>query len=277
MQNLRLERPLVCFDLETTGTVVMLDRIVQIAMIRVEPDGGRRSFDTLVNPETAIPPGATAVHGIDDAMVADAPTFAAIRPEMEAMLEGADLLGYNMIRFDLPLLKAEIERAGGRLDLAGRRLLDAMAVFHRMEPRNLEAAVRFYCGRELAGAHSALADAEATLDVLDAQLARYADLPRDAEALHAFCNQRRDGRGGGPGGENGPRDERFLDGKHKLYWDETGEAALAFGKHKGKTLRRMAADARDRTYLEWMLTSDFSPEVKDILTRALAGDFPARR
>jgi DNA polymerase III subunit epsilon len=261
MQNLQLDRPLVCFDLETTGIDVQQDRIVQVAMIRLEPGGKRRTYSTLVNPGRPIPAAATAVHGIDDAMVLTAPRFDQILDDVLRLLEGADLSGFNFIRFDLPLLEAEIARHGRVLDIRGRRLIDAMTIFHRQEPRHLEAAVRFYCGRELAGAHSAQADAEATLAVLDAQLARYPDLPRHPDGLHEFCN---------------PDHGRFVDRARKFRWNNQDEAELVFGKHAGKTLRAMAADARDRGYLEWILGSDFAQEVKDIVRRALGGDFPTR-
>jgi DNA polymerase III subunit epsilon len=260
MKNLALERPLVCFDLETTGTDVRDDRIVQLALVRVEIDGSRQTLASLVNPERPIPAGATAVHGIRDEDVREAPRFAELRPRVEALLSGADLLGFNMVSFDLPLLQREIRNAGGELDLKGRRLLDAMRIFHLKEPRHLTAALRFYCGRELEGAHDALADTIATLDVFDAQLARYDDLPRDAAALHELCN---------------PRDDAFLDATRKLRWNDAGEATLGFGKHKGKTLRELARSSRD--YLEWMLRDDsFSAEVKDVLREALGGVFPRR-
>ncbi len=261
MRNLQLDRPLVCFDLETTGTDIQRDRVVQIALVRLEPDGRRQIFRSLVHPGRAIPPEATAVHGISDADVAAAPGFDAILADVLSILEGADLAGFNVIKFDLPLLEAEILRAGGALDLAGRRLLDAMTIFHRQEPRNLEAAVRFYCGQAMDRPHDALADAEATLQVLDAQLERYADLPRDPAGLHEFCN-----RASG----------RFLDRNRKLRWNDAGEAVLAFGKHQGKTLQQMAADKSDRGYLEWMRGGDFSAEVKGIVAKALDGQFPRR-
>ena len=259
MQNLNLDRPLVCFDLETTGTDPQKDRIVQIALIRVEPGGARRSFTTLVNPQRPIPPEASAIHGIRDEHVRSSPPFCQIRDDVEDILEGADLAGYNMVRFDLPMLEAEIRREGGRFEAKGRRLLDAMAIFHKKEPRNLEAAVRLYCGRDLEGAHSAEVDAEATLDVLDAQLAHYPDLPRDPEALHAFCN---------------PDADRWVDRTRKIRWTDTGEAAIAFGKHEGRTLRDLVQN--DRGYLEWMLNKDFSEEVKGILRDAMNGTYPVR-
>ncbi len=260
MKNLTLDRPLVCFDLETTGTDIRDDRIVQLALVRVDLDGSRQTLASLVNPERPIPAGATAVHGIRDEDVRDAPRFAELWPRLQALLAGADLLGFNMVRFDLPLLQREIRDGGGEFDLAGRRLLDAMSIFHLKEPRHLSAALRFYCGREMVDAHDALADTLATLDVFDAQLARYDDLPRDAAALHELCN---------------PRDDAFVDATRKLRWNDAGEATLGFGKHKGKTLRELARASRD--YLEWMLRDDsFSPEVKDILREALGGVFPRR-
>jgi DNA polymerase III subunit epsilon len=260
MKNLNLERPLVCFDLETTGTDIRDDRIVQIALVRVELDGSRQTLASLVNPERPIPAGATAVHGIRDEDVRDAPVFAALRPRIEALLADADLLGFNMVSFDLPLLQRELRASGSELDVAGRRLLDAMRIFHLKEPRHLTAALRFYCGRELEGAHDALADTIATLDVFDAQLARYDDLPRDAGALHDLCN---------------PRDDAYLDATRKLRWNDAGEAALGFGKHKGKSLRELVGTSRD--YLEWMLRDDnFAADVKDVLRDALAGRFPRR-
>lgn len=261
MQHLKLDRPLVCFDLETTGIDVARDRIVQIALIRVEPGGERRVLSTLVNPQRPIPPEATAVHGIKDEHVRNAPPFSQIRAEVEEFLAGADLAGYNMVQFDLPLLEAEVRREGGHLDTRDSRLLDAMVIFKRMERRDLSSAVRFYCDRELEGAHSAEADALATLDVLDAQVGRYAEVPADAESLHEFCN-----------GDRG----KYVDRTRKFRWTDTGEAVFNFGKHEGRALRDMCGDKRDRGYLEWMLGKDFPEEVNSILRDALAGVFPQR-
>lgn len=260
MQNLQLKRPLAVFDLETTGVDVEKDRIVQIAIIRVEPDGRRRTFESLVNPERPIPAEATRVHGIKDTDVADKPTFAQIRREVEEIMEGADLAGFNSIRFDAPLLQNELRWAGSKMDLGQAKQVDAMRIFHLMEPRNLEAALRFYCGRELENAHSALADTEATLAVLDAQVGRYEDLPADVEALHRLCN---------------PDEGRFVDRTGKFAWNEAGEAVFTFGKLKGKSLQQ-AVQGDGRGYLEWMLGKDFSGEVKDILRNALAGVFPRK-
>ncbi len=261
MKNLALDRALVCFDLETTGTDVMRDRIVQIAAIRVEPDGSRQTHSSLVNPGCSIPAGATAVHGITDADVADAPPFAILWPRLASLFADADLAGFNMVNFDLPLLEEEVRRTGDDLAVSGRRLLDAMRIFHRKEPRDLTAALRFYCDEDLAGAHDALADTTATLDVLDAQLARYPDLPRDAAGLHAFCN---------------PHADLYLDRTRRLRWNDDGDAVLAFGKHEGRTLEEMVGSRAGRGYLEWMVSSDFKQDVKDILREALDGVYPRR-
>ncbi len=259
--NLKLDRPLAVFDLETTGIDPQKDRIVQIAIIRVEPDGSRRTFESLVNPEVPIPEGATAVHGIRDVDVANEPTFSQIRREVEAFLEGSDLGGFNSSRFDVPLLLAELNRSGSEEDFKDRRLIDAMAIFHRMERRDLTSAYRFYCNKELVGAHSALADTEATLAILEAQVARYEEVPAESEALHKFCN---------------PNQDKYADRSRKLVWNDQGEAEFTFGKLKGRSLQSVVRNKSDRGYLEWMLNKDFSEEIKGILREALDGVFPRK-
>jgi DNA polymerase-3 subunit epsilon len=230
-------------------------------MIRVEPQGVRTTFDTLVNPERPIPPEATAVHGIKDADVRDKPTFSQIRREVEEFVADADLAGFNSIRFDLPLLLAELKRAGSETEFRGVRHLDAMRIFHTMERRDLSAAYRFYCGEELTGAHNALADTEATLAILDAQIGRYDEVPSDIDALHTFCN---------------PDEGRYVDRQRKFLWNEQGEAVFTFGKYQAQSLNQVCADQRGRGYLEWMLGKDFSEEVKSILRDALEGVFPRK-
>lgn len=261
MQNLHLTRPLAVFDLETTGVDVERDRIVQIAIIRVEPGGVRKTFESLVNPERPIPPEATAVHGIKDSDVQNAPTFAQICREVEAMFENADLAGYNSVRFDQPLLVHELNRAGSALDFRGVKHLDAMRIFHLKERRDLSAAYKLYCGKELTGAHNALADTTATLEILDAQLAHYDDLPREVDTLHTFCN---------------PDEGKYVDRRRKFIWNDKGEAEFTFGKYQGKSLQAVVADQRGRGYLEWMLGKDFSEEIKGILREALDGVFPRK-
>ena len=258
-KNLDLKRALVCFDLETTGTSPDRDRIVEIGLVRVEPDGARRSFRTLVNPEMPIPAPATAVHGISDDDVRDAPVLAAVAPGIVALFEGADLCGFNSIGFDAPLLEAELRRAGTPIELAGRRHLDAMRIFHAMEPRTLTAAYRKYCGKDLTDAHAALADVEATLEVLDAMVGCYEELSGDVDDLHRVSN---------------PNEGRFVDRTRKFEWDDEGRACFTFGKHQGRPLEEIARGTPG--YLSWMLGNDFSDEVRKILSDALLGRFPTK-
>ncbi len=263
MRSLRLERPLVCFDLETTGTDLSRDRIVEIGIVRLEPDGGRRVWVQRVNPGIPIPPAATAKHGITDEDVAHEPPLAAVAARIHELFAGADVAGFNSLGFDLPLLAADLERAGSPLARAGARHVDAMRIFHLKEPRDLSAAVRFYCGRELEGAHSALADARAALDVIQAQVDRYEDLPLDLDGLQAFCRQ-------------GRPDAVDLEGK--LAWSAAGEAVFTFGKYKGRTLQQVRAE--DPSYLRFLQREDlekpFSPEVRRIAREAAEGRFPVR-
>lgn len=260
LKHVNLERPLVCFDLETTGVSPERDRIVEIGLVRVEPDGTRKSYRTLVNPEMPIPPQATAVHGISDADVAGAPTLAGVARELIALFDGADLAGFNSIGYDAPLLENDLRRVGVEFSLEGRRHVDAMRIFHRMEPRTLVAAYLKYCGKDLTEAHAALADVEATLEVLDAMVERYEELPDDVAALHEISN---------------PNEGRWVDRTRKLEWNDAGQAVFTFGKHGGKTLQEVARLAPD--YLEWMLGKDFSAELLTILREALDGRFPEKK
>jgi len=228
-------------------------------VVRVDPDGRRETFRSLVNPEMPIPEQATAVHHITDEDVADAPRLAGLAPRILELFAGADLAGYNSVRFDLPLLVTDLRRVGFEFEVAGRRHFDACRIFHTMEPRDLSAACRVYCGRELEGAHSALADVEATLDVLDAQVGHYADLPRDPDELHRFCN---------------PDEGRFIDVGRKFAWDDQGRPVFNFGKHRGRPLESVAVETPD--YLRWMLGKDFGADVVTILREALAGRYPVK-
>jgi len=259
MQNLKLDRPLVAFDLETTGVHVERDRIVEIALVRVEVDGSRRTFRSLVNPEMPIPPGATAVHKITDADVADAPVLASIASEIVSFLEGADLAGFNSARFDAPMLENEIQRVGGTLSLDGRRHLDALKIFHRMEPRNLTAAYKVYCGKVLEGAHSALVDVEATIEILDAQVARYEEVPASSAELHAFCH---------------PDEGKWVDRSRKFKWGDDNRAYFSFGKYQDMSIEQVKTE--NAGYLEWMLGKDFGEDVRVILREALEGRFPKK-
>lgn len=257
MSALQLERPLVCFDLETTGTDPATDKIVEIAALRLDPDGTRAARTRRINPRRPIPPGATAVHGIRDEDVRDAPAFDQIARGLLEFMDGADLAGFNIMRFDVPLLERELRESGLGLDLERRKIVDVMTIFHRQHPRDLGAAVRLYLGRDHAQAHAAEADVAATLEVLEAQLSQHDDLPRDVDGLDAWIR---------------PRPPGAVDRQGKFRWSG-GEVVLGFGKHQGRPLRELAVE--NRGYLEWILGSNFPSDAKQLVRRALDGEFPA--
>ncbi|HJO05348.1 MAG TPA: 3'-5' exonuclease [Acidobacteriota bacterium] len=190
--RLELKRALTFVDLETTGLDVCTDRIVELALVRIEPSGSATSFTTLINPATSIPEAATRVHGIGDGDVANAPTFAEMAPTVWDWISECDLGGYNLARFDLPLLRTELGRAGYSVAWDEARIIDACAIFKRMERRDLAAAHRFYCGSELSGAHTADADVRATIAVVLGQLDHYPELPHEVESLDAIWRPRGD-------------------------------------------------------------------------------------
>ncbi|MSO30020.1 MAG: 3'-5' exonuclease [Acidobacteria bacterium] len=258
--HLLLTRPLVCVDLEATGVWPGQDRIVQIAVASIAPDGTVSTWSSLVNPEQPIPPATTAIHGISDAMVADAPTFAQLAETVGARLAGCDLAGYNVERFDRRLLAAEFRRVGLDDPTIGARVIDAYTIFIRQEPRRLDDALRFYGveEEETRRPHEASSDVEATVAVLVAQLKTYPDVPKTVNELHDWLY---------------PRDPNRIDADGKLMWRE-GVATVAFGAQAGTSLADLAAT--DRGFLEWVLRKDFSDEVKAIVRSALAGRFPVR-
>ncbi len=235
-----------------------MDRIVEIAILKIYPDGKETKYHERVNPEVPIPPEATKVHGIGDEHVKDCVPFKKLAATIGQFLKDCDLAGYNLIRFDLPLLQNEFGRAEVELSLEERRIVDACQIFHRKEPRDLAAALKFFCGEEHSQAHSAMHDVRACWKVLEAQLSRYTDLPLDLQELHNYCNR---------------RDERFADAERKFEWRHN-EATFAFGKYKGRSLREVAR--QEPGFLEWMLASDFGAETKAIVERALKGKFPNR-
>lgn len=255
--RLAADRPIVFFDLEGTGLRPETDRIVQIGCLKLHPDGRREAWKSLVNPGVKIPPEAFAVHGISDLHVRNAPPFKDLAMKVLEILDGSDLAGFGIQNYDLPLLQAELVRAGKPVfDLAGRRVIDTLRIFHRREPRNLAAAVKFFCAKDFTEGHDALADAEASLEVLAGELARYPDLPGDVAGLGAYCDEGQ---------------ERFLDVGRKLAWSG-GKAVFKFGKVRGITLNRAAAEHRD--YLEWILRGDFGDDLKALVRNALDGKFP---
>ena len=259
--TLQLTRPLACVDTETTGTDPAKDRVVEVGVVVLTPGGDRTSYRWLVNPGGPIPAEATRVHGISDSMVAGAPTFAQIAPELAVLLAGCDLTGYNLRSFDLPILKAEFARAGRPWPCADARVVDALVIFRDRERHTLSDAVRNYLGREHEGAHGAVADAEATLDVLLAQLARYQDLPHDLPGLDLA---------------SGGRQPDWATDCGRIRWDAEGHAVLAFGKHNGKRLVDIARG--DRGFLQWMTgpKTNFPDDVRQLVTQVLHGITPRR-
>ncbi len=248
---LTLERPLVVFDTETTGTNPRADRIIEIACLKIHPDGRREEWIRRFNPGIPIPAGSTAIHGILDADVAAAPRFREAAAELAAFLADSDLAGYNIVGFDLPVLRNEFLRAGVAFEVSERRLVDAQRIFFSREPRHLAAAARFYCQSEHNGAHGALADAEMTLRVLAGQLARYAELPRTVSELHElFCA--------------GIDQDLDPEGRIRLV---NGEPTVNFGKNRGRTLRDMSRE--EPGFLRWILKGDFSEPVKTIARKYL--------
>ncbi len=251
---LPLDRPLVVFDTETTGTNPRLDRIIEIACVKVHPDGRREEWVRRFDPGICIPAASTAVHRITDRDVAGLPRFCDCAPELHAFLEGCDLAGYNMTGFDLPVLRNEFHRAGIVFDVKERRLVDGQRIFFAREPRNLSAAARFYCEAEHDGAHGALADAIMTLRVIAGQLDRYADLPRSVAGLHdLFCA--------------GIDQDMDPEGRIRLI---NGEPTINFGRHRGRTLRALSRE--EPGVLKWILKGDFSRFVKEIVGKFLPKD-----
>jgi DNA polymerase-3 subunit epsilon len=254
-----LTRPLAFFDLETTGLAVGKDRIVELALVRLSPGGDVFERVRRFNPGIPIPAEATAVHGITDEEVADEPSFASVARSLAELLDPCDLAGFNVRRFDLPMLLAEFRRAGVDFQVGDRKVVDVQMIYHREEPRDLSAAARFYLGRELEDAHSALADIRATAAVLGAQMERYTHLPRDLEGLDRYCDEIRPF-------------ETEVD-----RWFGRSDEGLLFrrGKHEGRRLAEVAGTSPD--YLRWMLgLDDLDPEVREVVQGALDTAFPPR-
>ena len=244
--ELILKRPLIFFDLETTGTNVTQDRIVELSYIKVFPDGREEKKSRRINPGIPIPAAATAVHHISDEDVKNEPSFKQIAKALFEIFEGCDIAGYNSNKFDVPLLMEEFARCGINFDVSGRHFIDVQNIFHKMEQRTLVAAYRFYCGKELEGAHSALADTEATYEVLKGQLERYKELENDVEALAKFSASGRN-----------------LDLAGRIVLDDQDRPVFNFGKHKGKTV--MEVLKREPSFYDWMMQGDFPKNTKDVL------------
>lgn len=247
--KLNLKRPIIFFDLETTGLDIAKDRIVELCYIRVEPNGNEEARSMRINPEMHIPEVASSVHGITDDDVKDCPTFADVAPQLAATFEGCDLAGFNSNRFDLPLLAEEFMKAGVNIDLSHVQAIDVQNIYHKLEKRTLAAAYKFYCGRDLENAHSALADTQATYEVLQAQLDHYPnDLQNDVDFLAEFS-----------------RMNHNIDFAGRFVYDESGKELINFGKYKGKAIKDVLS--RDPGYYSWIMQGDFTLNTKQVLTK----------
>lgn len=247
-----LTRPLVFFDLETTGIDLYQDRIVQIGAIQMLPNGEKKEWEWLINPTIPIPKEAFDIHGITNGMVQDKPTFGELADQLSALFFDADLGGYNVRNFDIPMLVNEFNRIGMAFDTESVAIIDSYAIWRAKEPRTLEAAYEKYCGKTLVNAHDATVDIRAALDVFEGQMQYYQDIPKTAEALHELTF---------------PKDPDSYDAEGKLKFVD-GVLTINFGKNKGKTLPELAAN--DPGYLEWILSGSFSEKIKsavrDVLT-----------
>ena len=245
--ELNLKRPLVFFDLETTGVDTVNDRIVEVSMIKIMPSGEEVVRTRRINPQMHIPEQATAIHGITDEMVKDEPTFAQIAKSMAQFIEGCDFGGFNSNRFDLPMLVEEFLRAGVDVDFKRCKFIDVQNIFHKMEQRTLVAAYKFYCDKDLQDAHSAEADTRATYEVLKAQLDRYPDLQNDVASLADFSAR----------GET-------VDYAGRIVYNDKGEEVFAFGKHKGRRVSDVFE--QEPSYYSWMMNGDSPLYTKKVIT-----------
>lgn len=246
--KLQLKRPIVIFDLETTGINLTHDRIVEISLIKVMPDGSTETRTRRINPGMPIPAEATAVHHITDEDVKDEPEFKRIAKSLAKYFEGCDIAGFNSNRFDIPMLDQEFQRADVEFDFSKARFVDVQTIFHKKEPRNLVAAYKFYCGKDLENAHSATADTQATYEVLLAQLERYPDLPATIEPLSEYSSQNRN-----------------VDFMGRLVYNDQRKEVINFGKYKGLLAEEVLK--KDPGYYGWIMQGDFTKNTKDCFTR----------
>jgi len=246
IRMLHLTKPLAFIDLETTGINLGTDRIVEIAIVKILPDGTKTVKRKLINPEMAIPKSSSDIHGITDEMVKDAPTFKQAAQELKQMLDGCDLGGYNSNRFDIPLLNEEFLRAGVVFEMKGRKMVDVQNIFHKMEQRTLSAAYKFYCNKTLENAHSAEADATATYEILLAQVDHYPDLGRTIESINKAIGE-----------------EVIVDFARRFVM-ENGVEIFNFGKYKGKSVAEVLTS--EPQYYDWMMRGDFPQNTKQKLT-----------
>lgn len=247
--NLQLTRPIAFIDLETTGINIGTDKIVEIAIVKIMPDGSKQVKRKLINPQMPIPSAASNVHGITDEMIKDAPSFKQVANEVKQFMHNCDLGGYNSNRFDIPMLIEEFLRAGIDFSTEGRCMVDAQKVFHMMEQRTLSAAYKFYCNKDLNDAHSAEADANATWEVLDAQVEKYPQIGNTVEAIVKFTGE-----------------DDIVDFARRFV-KENGVEVFNFGKHKGKPVLQVLKE--EPQYYDWMMKGDFPMNTKQKLTEIL--------
>ena len=247
--KLNLKNPLVFFDLETTGTNINSDRIVEICYLKVYPNGNEESKTMRINPEMHIPEASSAVHGIYDADVADCPTFKEVAKNIANDIEGCDLAGFNSNRFDIPLLAEEFLRVGVDIDMMKRKFIDVQVIFHKLEQRTLSAAYKFYCDKNLEDAHTAEADTRATYEVLKAQLDRYPDvLENDMKFLADYSSYNKN-----------------VDFAGRIVYNEQGVEVFNFGKYKGMSVAEILK--KDIGYFGWLMQGDFTLNTKNVLTK----------
>lgn len=267
--NLNLKTPIAFFDLESTGINISTDRIVEISILKVHPNGRQEIKTSLINPTIPIPAESSAIHGIYDKDVKDSPTFKTLSRELHQFLEGADLAGFNVLKFDIPLLVEEFLRSGIDFDIEKRNILDSQKIFHMMEKRNLSAAYKFYCGKSLENAHSAEADTIASFEVFKAQMEKYdgeeaEDLQgnklgifqNDMKKIHSLLN------------------EKMVDLAGRFIFNDKGEECFNFGKHKGKTIENVLKE--EPSYYEWMMKGDFPLDTKRKFTQVKLRSFNQR-
>lgn len=247
--SLQLTRPLAFIDLETTGINISTDRIVEIAIVKIMPNGEKLVKRKLINPQMPIPPQATEVHGISNEMVKDAPTFKQVAHEIKQFIEGCDIGGYNSNRFDMPMLIEEFLRAGVQYNVQGKKFVDVQKVFHLMEQRTLSAAYKFYCNKTLEGAHSAEVDATATWEILEAQVQRYPQLGNTVESIVKFTGE-----------------DEIVDFARRFI-KQNGVEVFNFGKHKGKSVEQVIKE--EPQYYDWMMKGDFAMDTKQKFTEIL--------
>lgn len=257
MVNLQLTRPIAVIDIETTGLNTQEDCIVDICIIKILPNGKEETLNSLINPNMPIPIESTEIHGVIDTDVQGKPTFKEFAPKIIDFIDGCDLCGFGIKKFDLLVLESEFKRAGVAYSKEGRQILDVLNIYHKLEPRDLNAAHLKYCSKPLENAHSSQNDVRATIDILESLLKRHEILPRDISGLQEFCN---------------PKDPSWIDDEGKFAWFK-GQAIVNFGKkHKGKTLEFVYKNEPD--YLQWIISADFSSEAKNIAEDAIKGKFP---